>query len=302
MKDRPAKLITLNVCMILLFALLLGLGTFFDEGIARALYSPDNIFAKLLTSLGAFPFFSFVVLFFGALCERMTRSKHNKPFMTARVVLCILMATGVGFIGVGSFVDKDSLGSIFPSLDRNIPVIAIISAVSIPLLICAGYSLAKKTDDPLLVKRILSVLVLLGLSYLALQDLKGIMGRPRFRLVMKEYDGIGFVPWYTVFPESSHFIETLGIDKGEFRSFPSGHSILAMSVIICLESLAWFIPKLKEKRFVLGICGLLFALVIMFTRLVLGAHYLSDVSAGALISSVIALIYTVTQQKIEKTI
>ena len=38
--------------------------------------------------------------------------------------------------------------------------------------------------------------------------------------------------------------------------------------------------------------------MIMFTRMILGAHYLSDVASGAVISSCIALVYTVIQHKI----
>ena len=40
----------------------------------------------------------------------------------------------------------------------------------------------------------------------------------------------------------------------------------------------------------------------MFTRLILGAHYLSDVSAGAIIGTVIALIYTFIQNAMEKSL
>ena len=44
--------------------------------------------------------------------------------------------------------------------------------------------------------------------------------------------------------------------------------------------------------------GALCGMMIMFTRMILGAHYLSDVASGAVISSCIALVYTVIQHKI----
>ncbi len=83
----------------------------------------------------------------------------------------------------------------------------------------------------------------------------------------------------------------------EFRSFPSGHSILSMTCVFTFQSLSWF-PNFKGKgKLALGAAGLIFAIVIMSTRVILGAHYLSDVSAGAMISTVFALIYTIVQNK-----
>lgn len=71
-----------------------------------------------------------------------------------------------------------------------------------------------------------------------------------------------------------------------------------MSVIVILQTLSWYSAKLKDKRMLMGITGFIFALIIMSTRMILGAHYLSDVSFGALISSVMALIYTIVQHRI----
>jgi len=66
------------------------------------------------------------------------------------------------------------------------------------------------------------------------------------------------------------------------------------------EQIARFLyspDRLKDKRFIFGLTGMLFAIMIMFTRMILGAHYLSDVASGAVISSCIALVYTVIQHK-----
>ncbi|MCR4556562.1 MAG: phosphatase PAP2 family protein, partial [Saccharofermentans sp.] len=122
--------------------------------------------------------------------------------------------------------------------------------------------------------------------------------RPRYRLVVQGYEGTGFIPWYIRFNGAGELVEKFGIDKGEFRSFPSGHSILSMSVIVILQMLSWSFEKLKDKRLVMSVLGFVFALMIMGTRMMLGAHYLSDVSFGALICSVMALAFTAVQHKI----
>lgn len=292
------RLVIFNIFMIVFFGTLLAAGSFADEQIARFLYSPDNTFVKFVTSTGVYPFFAFAVLFTGALCGRMITSEWKKP---VKILLCTVSyaaAAFVGFIGAGSIVDKDCLGSIYPALDRNIPVIVGICLVCNPVLLILGYMLAKKAKDGKLLKRIIYLLVLLAVSYGLMQIFKNTFHRPRFRLVAQGYDGIGFIPWYTPFPKAAEFIEKFGIDKGEFRSFPSGHSILSMSLVIIMQSVTWFSEKLKDKRFIFGLTGMLFAIMIMFTRMILGAHYLSDVASGAVISSCIALVYTVIQHKI----
>ena len=72
-------------------------------------------------------------------------------------------------------------------------------------------------------------------------------------------------------------------------------------MVVILQSLSWFSTKLKDKKILLGVIGLLFSVIIMFTRLILGAHYLSDISVGAIIGSVLALVYTFIQNAIDKS-
>lgn len=62
-------------------------------------------------------------------------------------------------------------------------------------------------------------------------------------------------------------------------SFPSGHTITAFAVAVCLSQ---FYPSLA--------LGLLFcALSVAASRVLLGMHFLSDVLAGAVIGSILAV-------------
>ena len=298
-KDREFnRLIIFNVSVLIFFGILLLIGTFFDETISRGIYSPDNLIARMITTLGTVPFFFMAVFFIGCLLERIFHSGLGKVVRYALFALCSLLGLVVGFFGVGAFLDRDCLGSFFPVLDRNTPVIAVLAIVATPILLRLGYLMAGTTDDKMLVRRIIALLILLGLSYLALYEFKNVFHRPRFRLVVSGIDGIGYTPWYTPFPAFQSFIDSLGINATEFRSFPSGHSILSTSCVFTFQSLSWF-PKFKGKdKLALGAAGLIFAIVIMFTRVILGAHYLSDVSAGAMISTLLALVYTIVQKQI----
>ena len=293
-------LIIFNVILLIIFGIMLLIGTWNDKSISETIYRDDNILSKIVTCFGTFPFFFSGVIFLGVLYEKAIHSSVEKPLKTVLCAVCIILGIFVGFIGSGSIVDKDTLGQFFPSLNRNIPVISGISLVTIFPLFYAGYRLGGKTQDKLIVKRIISLLVLLGLSYAFLQIFKGVFHRPRFRLALLGYQGIGFQPWYKPFEGAARYMERFGIESSEFRSFPSGHSILSMSVVYVLQSFSWLFPKLRSEKLGLGITGAIFAVMIMLTRVVLGAHYVSDVSAGAIVGGGLALAYTVIQHNFDK--
>ena len=286
------RLALLNVFMIAFYAVLLLVGTFYDEKISEAVNDPHGLVAMWISGIGAYPFFAFAVLFGGCLYERTLHSDLNKALKFILCVFLILVITAVGFIGAGALVDKDSMGYIFPQLNRNIPVILFISLVSIFPLAYLGYRLAKSSADEKLLKRVICLLLIFAIAYALLQIGKGTFHRPRYRLTLQGYEGIGFIPWFKPFLGYKDYIEQFGIDKGEFRSFPSGHSILSTCMVIALQSLSRISIRLRDKQFQLGILGFLISFIIIISRVILGAHYLSDVSAGALIVSVLALFYT----------
>lgn len=59
-----------------------------------------------------------------------------------------------------------------------------------------------------------------------------------------------------------------------------------------------FFPKLKEKALQLSTGGFFFGVLIMITRMILGAHYLTDVSAGAMIGITLSLVHILIQHRI----
>ncbi len=287
--------ILFNIAILLFFGVLFFTGTFFDEDIASAIYSPSNTIAAVITSTGVYPFFAVPVLLCGALYERAVHSGKSKAVKAVLCTACILLMVFVGFIGGGALAEKNCFGYIFPSISRNYPVIAVLSVIFVYPLFFVGYHYAKKSKDKMLVQRIFGLFVILLLAFIAMQGLKYTFNRPRYRTAVLGYEGIGFVPWYTRFEGAAQYSELYGINGDEFLSFPSGHSILSISAMYILPSLSWIFPKLKDNQFLLVLTGFMFGLIIMFTRMILGAHYLSDVSAGAIIGTLLSIVYTILQ-------
>ena len=70
-----------------------------------------------------------------------------------------------------------------------------------------------------------------------------------------------------------------------FKSFPSGHSAAAATVIalISIPSMFEKTNNLKVKAIVIS-ATTIYTLLVMLSRIVVGAHFLTDVAAGAYIT------------------
>ena len=97
------------------------------------------------------------------------------------------------------------------------------------------------------------------LSGIVVQLLKHLIGRPRPKMLLSDHSVIEF--------------NILSFDSS-FHSFPSGHSATIFSIVFAFYFL---FPSIKKYLLALGI-------FIGLTRIVIGAHYLSDVIAGCGVS------------------
>lgn len=138
-------------------------------------------------------------------------------------------------------------------------------------------------------KKALIILSITGIAVMAVQTLtvegiKYLWGRVRFRdlLAAGSYDA--FTSW----------LHPNGINGN--KSFPSGHTAGAgMSYLIM--TLPYLSKKLEKKKTLLFIIAFIYTGIVAFTRLVMGAHYLSDVAFGGFISFTCVIIALVIIEK-----
>ncbi len=298
MEKKYSQQIKLSLVMLIFFGVLFLTGTFLDKSVAEILFSPQNTFAKLITSTGTYPFYAAQVLFLGALFER---SVHSERAILIKILLCAVCsyaALNIGYIGASSLASSNNLGRIFPSIIGRADVITALSVILEYPLFIVGYLAAGRSEDRLLVRRVVGLLIVMLIAYVVMQELKNSFCRPRYRTAVLGYEGVTFVPWYKPFHEAAEYTLKYGLRADEFRSFPSGHSLLSTSTMYIFPSLAWLFPKLKGKGTHLFIVGVAFGSIIMLSRMMLGAHYLSDVSAGAIIGTLSSLAFGVIQKRI----
>ena len=117
--------------------------------------------------------------------------------------------------------------------------------------------------------------------------LKRIMGRRRYYSM--DDPAAQFTPWYKLNP---------GADGDIFESFPSGHTSFSMLLTFLI-----YMPEMIKVN--LGkrpatIIALAWVAVVMYGRIVYGAHFLTDVCMGAIVGLIWCFICQLLIEKAEK--
>ena len=74
-------------------------------------------------------------------------------------------------------------------------------------------------------------------------------------------------------------------------SFPSGHALRAFAVAACLAASPWVCaPGQRSKKHILVTITYVFAALVCLSRIYLGAHFPSDVAAGAIGGTLVGLV------------
>ena len=278
------------VCMAVFFAITFAIGTFFDHPIAAAIFSDGNIPALIISSLGIYVFCGAFSFYFGAALSQSMKIANDFK----RTIYCsfiIFFGVIVMTVAGGSLLDINNLGGIFPEIRRTIPqMIIVFLFVFFPIAVL-GFLLGRRNNDPTLGRRIVLILNCMAVMFIIYEIIKTGLPRPRFRLIQEHIDGVDFHAWYDPIKNKDELIETFGIYSDNFKSFPSGHTANAILSIAILPGLAAVVPALRNKKKVLFVAGFVFGFLVLASRMVLGAHFLSDVSCGGFIASVMSAVY-----------
>lgn len=276
--------------------ILLVAGTFYDYQIAQVVYAPDNPLVIFVSTLGLIPMAYPACLLLGVLAQRSLVSQKAKLLRIVGAGLCVVLALLFGALITKALLSTlEGFGGIFGYEPPELVRMGIGAVVGAGL--CAiGFGAGKANDARDLARNVLIVVVVLAATFALVEIVKIFMARPRPRLLFARYEGIEFCPWYQAFPGAEKFMATYGIVKDAFKSFPSGHSLQAAALLASYYGLSLVYPRLRQRLGLALVVSIVFALIVMSCRMVLGAHFLSDVSVGALLS-VIAFLVLMALQK-----
>jgi len=254
-----------KVILIPVFAILLCIFAFTDLQISNSLYQPTNKIALFLQGVGEIP--AMLIALFSSMYLFKTRmNKGSREYYLS----------GIGYgivILLFALIASVMLVNYFPISKFLIPIF-------MSCFIGACHMISKswsKYDNPRLRDVALIGLLSVVIVLITFNLMKLGWGRERYRHMVSIGSFEGFSRWFI--PQ--------GITKSDdFMSFPSGHSANA-ALVIWLSLLPEAFASLKNKKIGIWIFILMWMLLVPISRIVMGAHFASDVTVEVAISLIV---------------
>ena len=258
----------------------MAIGSFFDYQISSAVYNQESWFGIFFASFGQLP----AMLCFSVGGTLMIKvADRNKKLTLALSYIFGVLLNAFALFGVA--MDPMLYIKEMP-LVLSI-VIAIVVVVGVDVMI---WRLTDTTSREDIKKVIWAFVGIMFIEIIVINIVKIPWGRPRMRMISVQPDAF-FQPWWVIGSEMKDKLMAIGVAAEEFKSFPSGHTGNATcSILLCL--LPIICSKLKGKENLLFWIGIIFAVVVAFSRLVMGAHFLTDVTVGLTITFVVSMTIT----------
>lgn len=246
---------------------LLGVGSVYDAAAAEKLFTGEGFITVCTEILGKMPLFLAVSM---ACCVAFFTAADNKKLRAPKAWNVFLkMVYAVGGIFSASFMFKDLFDLLTESTLMSLAMCGMAGVALFTFLTIVTPRVGAKKLRAL--KKWALVTILAALIIVCLTEaVKLLWGRARPYEVA---EGATFTPWYM-----------LSSAGGE--SFFSGHAACCMGMLM-------FVPLLRINnaepvyRLVFAVLAALFIVCTMLGRMMSGAHYLTDVAAGAIISEAV---------------
>ena len=255
-------------------------GAFFDLEIAKAVYFgeefSENPFGIIFAFIGLIPTFVGWAFLGASILPFVKTQEMRTGKKRALVTLSVLLFVLSFFYFCNTLMMVNDRAFSVPWYLAYPVGIAIIA-----LAAYGGYSLSKRSRREKLLEKLVFLAFVSIVTMIIIMATKGIMDRPRFRFVLEMQNDA----YFRSFWQRGSDIKA-GVSNGslsdEFSSFPSGHSAYSMFAIFIFPALADYSPKLEKYKGALFALGFIWWVATAFSRLTVGAHYLTDVSlAGA---------------------
>lgn len=256
--------------VILVTLALIAVGSFVDFPLSFALYDASNPFATFFAAYGAIPAPLGCVA-----AGTLFVCGHNREKRIAgtlqRIGGLLLLLAGVLLV------------CFLPAL--YLPVSPLLLA-GVGLVLSAGTilvtcRLAKGADRAMILRVALAILLAILCELLVVNFIKVCWGRPRMRLVVSHPEAY-FFPWWKWGTVLKDALLATGVAADEFKSFPSGHTANATTMLL-LGLIPYLKPQLQKYQKALVAFGFAWAAIVALSRILLGAHYLTDTTVGFLV-------------------
>lgn len=279
-----------------IFLTALVVGSFLDLEISKGLADPTNMFGIILAAVGEITAYGLIGFICGCFFNLAFKTKPHILVKIALIGLAIGGVCGAAYFQGTAFTSTNAFGSLYPQMDKLYISLPIGFAMVVPFAI-GGYFVGKfnLNKESLVILFVLLGMILVVL--LGINVIKVMAYRPRFRYIQTTSD-VYFKNWW-------EFTFKKGVEhipSENKKSFPSGHTGCAVFAM-ALVYLPYFFPKLRQQKYIEEItffAGLGYAVLIAFSRVLVGAHFLSDVAFSGIFFLVTLYCGDVVLKAIEK--
>ncbi len=260
---------------VLLYAVLFVLftvGTFYDLDISEKLADVNNGFAGFLEIWAEPPSLLFVAFSFCMLGVCLFREGGKKNKYLSGV--CSLSG------GITAYITAYRTAEYYSEeFASRLTVKIALGALAVLIAVLFLFLISKIKQEKLLKmkKAMLTVITAALATLVIISAVKSLWGRVRYRELLEIGSLEGFMNWYEPAGKA--------ISDG-YKSFPSGHTSNAS----LLFTVYYMISALDQKKAsVIKPFLIVWIGVVMLSRIMCGAHFLTDVCAGAMITGAIIL-------------
>jgi len=321
------KTIIAIVLFVVIFAALIAVASVYDLQVSNILtknalkdgdYIANDVYGVVGEAVGTSPIYIVLAVCTAILCWFFAKVVDKKWWsVTLAVVFAVVGAVAWWFYikdivryilehaaaQVGS-----TAGSIVYEFRHDGAVVAIewLVALTIQAFVVFAFKNLKPETLKKLIWWVIAVLAAVVVANLLIMIVKDPVGRMRYRALNTEFgqklkaDGIrDYTPWYIANGQPDKeiidgFVSLFPGASDAFKSFPSGHTCAAgMSyALIMLPDVIDFKSE-KSKKGVKIACWLIpiaITMLVAISRIVVGAHYMSDVTFGGTIAFVCMII------------
>jgi membrane-associated phospholipid phosphatase len=241
-----------------IFAILAVIFAFTDWQISQALYNPGAGWAHFMEAYGQMPG-SFLGLLCGSLLLRTYKVEKTAKSVFGVIGLYLLTALAAfGFFA-------DAFGAQVDTSKVNLPAVLTLTLAALILgqVILRWFSLEALSPYKNIAKVGLAVMIVGGIATVWLFKIP--WGRWTYRDILEAGNAALFTPWYLPQGNNGH------------HSFFSGHTAMVFSV---LPIVLLFKKKTQARNMAIAL-ALLWGVIGGLSRIVVGAHFASDVLFGA---------------------
>lgn len=293
------------VAVALVLVSLMAVGTVYDLQISVALcslkpghYYATTIFGRVFETIGEMPFYLITAFASAILFHNMSRRTSSIITWIFKIIAIVASVAMLYYLSYKFFKYlsqhfgfTDLLGDVWDYVSY-----AILGVCFTVIL----FYLTRKLPSSFLNKALIWVAVVVVtaiISQIATRVLKSMAARPRFRAMFVLQDFSMFKNWFDFQGKAPELTDDWQIIYGAtsdwFKSFPSGHTS-AGSLVVTLTFMPFLFTSTNnaKSKIITNVCVFLYIALVMLNRLVVGAHFITDVTFGlflTLISYLIAL-------------